>query len=405
LIAPALMVFAPLGAAALLALAGSLLLASDWRSSLAAIRPVAPLAIVLAFLSLWGAFTALWSPLPLHSALQGGRLLLLSALGLIVFGSGLSLSPRDAKRLGRAAVAGVTIAVLLLQIELWSGAVLAHWLSGAPRDTDLSLTRYDRGATFLLLASWPAAAALAAAARWRLLGLGVVVVAGTLFALNSVASDLAAVGGLAALLVAWRMPRLIAALLISGVALLAFALPVLAPDGRTIEQMHQAAPALKQSAIHRLVIWRFASERIAERPFLGWGMDASRALPGGHAHVREVMPEVTIQESDEVLPLHPHDAALQWRLELGVPGTLLCLVGLFAVLWPIVANPAMVPRDRALALGYAASVLAIAMLSFGAWQAWWLSSVWLTAALLAGIGQDAQRAPERGVVDGSFRAR
>ena len=46
----------------------------------------------------------------------------------------------------------------------------------------------------------------------------------------------------------------------------------------------------------------------------------------------------------------------------------------------IAANRQIPPAQRALALGYAAGVLTIAMLSFGAWQAWWLSTVWLTAS-------------------------
>jgi hypothetical protein len=55
------------------------------------------------------------------------------------------------------------------------------------------------------------------------------------------------------------------------------------------------------------------------------------------------------------------------------------------VLWRVANGGRMSPLQRALALGYAASVLTIAMLSFGAWQAWWLSTLWLTAAFLAGV--------------------
>jgi O-antigen ligase len=86
-----------------------------------------------------------------------------------------------------------------------------------------------------------------------------------------------------------------------------------------------------------------------------------------------------------MLPLHPHDAALQWRLELGLPGGLLCVAILATVLWRVADSAHTPPPQRALALGCAAAVLTIAMLSFGAWQAWWLSSIWLVAALLAGV--------------------
>src|SRR5262249_19741940 len=35
------------------------------------------------------------------------------------------------------------------------------------------------------------------------------------------------------------------------------------------------------SVTHRMLIWRFVSDRIAERPVLGWGLNSSRAIPGG----------------------------------------------------------------------------------------------------------------------------
>ena len=50
--------------------------------------------------------------------------------------------------------------------------------------------------------------------------------------------------------------------------------------------MFERADAFKDSAGHRLEIWHFAGQRIAERPLLGWGLDASRAIPGGNALIR-----------------------------------------------------------------------------------------------------------------------
>ncbi|HET7594167.1 MAG TPA: O-antigen ligase family protein, partial [Stellaceae bacterium] len=179
--------------------------------------------------------------------------------------------------------------------------------------------------------------------------------------------------------------RLTAALMVGATLLMVVVFPLVAPGGPAIEQIRQEAPSLKESAIHRLIIWRFVADRIAERPLLGWGMDASRAIPGGEAHASDVMPEVKLTGIVTMLPLHPHDAALQWRLELGLAGALLCVAIVGLVLWRVAAGTAGPPAQRALALGCAAAVLTIAMLSFGAWQAWWLSAVWLTAALVAGV--------------------
>jgi O-antigen ligase len=142
--------------------------------------------------------------------------------------------------------------------------------------------------------------------------------------------------------------------------------------------------------VHRLVIWRFVAERIGDRPVLGWGMDASRAVPGGKSLVNDLYPQVTINDRAEALPLHPHDAALQWRLELGLPGTLLALAALARLLWPLARITDT--WQRALVFGYAASALTVALLSFGAWQAWWLSTLWLGAALLARLGERREAA-------------
>jgi O-antigen ligase len=245
--------------------------------------------------------------------------------------------------------------------------------------------RYDRGVTFLALTAWPAAAALVARRGILPLLVGVIGVAFTLVLFRSTTTLLAGVTGVVAALIAWRLPRLTAALMVGTTLLMVVVFPLVAPGGPAIDQIRQGAPMLKESAIHRLIIWRFVADRIAERPVLGWGMDASRAIPGGEAHASDAMPEVKMSGIVTMLPLHPHDAALQWRLELGLPGALLCIAIVALALWRIAGSPSTPPPHRALALGCAAAVLTVAMLSFGAWQAWWLSSIWLIAALLAGV--------------------
>ena len=385
IVAPPVAVLTPLAVAPLLALLAAALLASDGRRCLVAVRSFAPLAALLALLSVWGALSALWSPIPDHSLFEAGRFLLIGAGGLFVLGVGASLSATETERLRRAAVIGVAMAVILLQFELRTGGPLLRVLHRIPIDEDVPISRYDRGVTFLLLAAWPAAAALAARGRTVPVLLGALIVGATIFEFISRASMLAGGIGLAAMLVGWRLPRLVAALMVGAALVMAVVFPLIAPSGSTIEQVRRGAPMLQESAIHRLIIWRFTAERIAERPVLGWGMDAARAIPGGEAHASDIMPEVKLTGIVTMLPLHPHDAALQWRLELGLPGALLCLAILGLVLWRVAGSPDMPSLQRALALGCAAAVLTIAMLSFGAWQAWWLSSIWLTAALLAGV--------------------
>jgi hypothetical protein len=88
------------------------------------------------------------------------------------------------------------------------------------------------------------------------------------------------------------------------------------------------------------------------------------------------------------MPLHPHDAALQWQMELGVPGLAL---GLLIAGWAIARigwHKGLSPVRRAAALAVAIEMLTVGMLSFGIWQEWWLSTLWLAAALFAATGRD-----------------
>lgn len=386
LILPPLGVLAPVGVAPLLALLALALLATDGRRSVAAVRPHAAVFALLAALSAWGAVTALWSPIPFHSLLESGRFLVIGAAGLVVIGRAALLSEAEARRLDHALLAGIAIATLLLQVELHSDSAVARLIHRIPLEQPIATGRYDRSITVLLLMAWPAAALLAARRRWLGLVVLALAVGATVGAFNSRASILALVVALPASALAARLPRLTALGMVGTVLLVAFVLPLAAPDGAGIERLRRAAPMLPQSAIHRLEIWRFAADRIDERPLLGWGMDASRAVPGGKTPVVDRFPEVTMNPLAEALPLHPHDAALQWRLELGLPGTLLAIAALGLVLWRLARSRALDVWRRALAFGYAASALTVALLSFGAWQAWWLSLLWLGAALLTRLG-------------------
>lgn len=110
---------------------------------------------------------------------------------------------------------------------------------------------------------------------------------------------------------------------------------------------------LKASWFARADIWRFVSGEIPTHPLLGWGMDASRMWPN-------------------LIPLHPHNAALQVWLELGAVGV--AIVTLFwAWLWDRIARLCEADRGAgAAAAAVAVAYLVIGALSFGVWQEWWL---------------------------------
>ncbi len=145
---------------------------------------------------------------------------------------------------------------------------------------------------------------------------------------------------------------------------------------------------LKLSAIHRLYIWHFVAERVWERPLFGWGFDASRHVPGGDAMTPINVPS---------LSLHPHSVALQIWLELGAVGAIVAAL-LIAVIVRQIARPDADRFTQATATAALAASFAVASLSFGIWQSWWVGSlmlmiVWI-AALSANSGPPRHAAAE-----------
>lgn len=147
------------------------------------------------------------------------------------------------------------------------------------------------------------------------------------------------------------------------------------------EQIRTTVQRVQASAYHRLIIWNFASDRIAERPWFGWGLDSSRAIPGGR-DVAQLPPDPWGQGG--LLPLHPHNAALQVRLELELIGLIIVLLLIAVPLWRL---PDRISNRSSLAaaLGAATVMLVVAFASFGIWQSWWLCTLWISVSLCTAI--------------------
>ena len=137
---------------------------------------------------------------------------------------------------------------------------------------------------------------------------------------------------------------------------------------------------LPNSAISRLLIWQFATQHIFEKPFLGWGMNTARQIPGsGEKYTLKVdTPNnkkiVLFRES--FLPLHPHNASLQIWLELGAVGAI--IIAVFG--WIFIRKLEDDDTDPVL-FGVVISILAFNFISFGVWQSWWISTQFLCLGL------------------------
>ena len=355
-----LLVAAPRAAAVLVAgaglCAGGLALAD--RAALSWRGLAAPAALFAALL-IWGAVSALWAPEPGHSLAFSARLFGLFAAALVLAAAAPGIAAPA--RLSRCLIAGFVVALAMAAVDFASHGWLTQPFSTRPY-RPAWLNQAANGFAILVL---PCAAALAGRGR-RMAALA--------FALAAVAAVLALVGSAAK--VALDAGLATAALFALGgarVARLAAILSVLvivtAPLTfarlERLPRLAEFAEALKQSAGHRLLIWSFVGDRIAERPLQGWGLDAARAIPGGSEPIRH---------GETWLPLHPHNAPLQLWLELGAPGAVIgALVA--AQLWRALAA-ARWPRPFAAAAGGSLAAALVACLgAYGIWQEWWLGSL------------------------------
>ena len=349
-------------------------LALGWRAGWRPSLPSNPVLLLGLMLAGWGAITALWAPEPGRAALLA---LTLAAMMLLAHGAaGAAQGARLMQWIGFGLVFGLAAAFADWQ----SGNALRAAVRGL-KEVPASLMFGLKPAASLMALLLPMGFALPWPwfARAALLVLG----AGVLIALPGETARLATIAGLAAALLSLAAPRLMPKLVGVGVAVLILLMPLLVAF---IPQLPSAN--LPPSAVHRLVIWDFAAARIAEKPLAGWGLEASRAMPGGRAQPDAAMldrlnitapaqREFLVLPHVEVMPLHPHNGALQLWLELGGIGALIGAALMLALGFAAARSAA-----PAVGAGMLASAAVTGMLSFGLWQAWWLASLLLAMVAL-----------------------
>ena len=216
--------------------------------------------------------------------------------------------------------------------------------------------------------------------------------------------DLAAKVALLAAGLAWLAGRWhwrTAVLAVGTAAVLAALLSPLAAERLPSPQVTADWTWLPASSHHRLTIWSFTARNIADKPLFGWGFDGARAIPGGKTIIpvvrlkgcAQTAPPVVVPGRDqpvagdcvlweESLPLHPHNAWLQIWLELGGIGAVLAAW----LVWGLterLGGQAAAPPDRAAAIATLVAALVVCSVSYGFWQSWWQSTLWIAAAVTA----------------------
>lgn len=218
----------------------------------------------------------------------------------------------------------------------------------------------------------------AAALAWReggpLIGLLLLALTGvTTFGFDTQVNIVAFFAGLIAAIVAYYSPRAALSAIFGTIAGAFVVTPLLLPSLASVLPDSWMAH-LPFSWETRLAVWEFAGEQITQRPWLGWGLDASRSIDSI---------EVMRGFEHQLLPLHPHNAPIHIWLETGAFGSIL-LAFTLVMLGGRIAGARYLSRLQAAAIAWVAlSYFCFVFFSYGVWQEWHMAAL---ALAIAGTG-------------------
>ncbi|NKB49953.1 MAG: hypothetical protein GKS02_11415 [Alphaproteobacteria bacterium] len=336
----------------------------------------------------YGAVTGIWSLSPDRTLHIAVKLIPIIVGGWLLVGAAAQLDARGRQRTSSALLIGSGIALALIAIEVATDGLIQGLLRGEGFKGMGSLYHLNRTASQLAILVWPLWLVLDRRFGAVTAGLGIVLAAIALFSLDPDTPLLAVFAGGLFFTLAYFAPGFARALMIAGIFIIAVAIPIYPVALPVIDSTLLSWNISDFSLRHRFAIWDFAATRTMEQPIFGWGLGASRLLPGADGIAAQLGPRA------ETLPLHPHNALLQMWLELGIPGIVLALVAVVTVLARI-TRYIKGRKELATALTVIFSATLIAELSFGVWQSWWLVFLWVLAALtiaIAGGGSQSEPA-------------
>lgn len=118
----------------------------------------------------------------------------------------------------------------------------------------------------------------------------------------------------------------------------------------------------------RMEIWDYVSRYALQNPLYGFGVEATRQV--AHFGSAEIY-----QEGQTIL--HPHNFTLQLWMEFGLFGVAL---GMALIGYLILKLAKLPPRQARLMLPVLLSTLAVASVSYGIWQGWWVGLLFVVTA-------------------------
>jgi O-antigen ligase len=342
-------------------------------------------------LVIWGGLSWFWSIDPWHSLLATARLSIFIAAFFALSHSALCLSEKERALIRLLICAGGWLGIIAGLVVVVGTYGYTIW-SGEGEFLEDRLNHFNRTGAILLILFW-GALATTQQKYGRSISIPFLCMTGILcFLVPSSALFLAFLLGLCVFGLAHFSLTLSKALLLFAFLFYVVLMPVVTLIGPSIIAMTTELLANPIPQIHRIEVWQFCLEKIAQYPLLGFGFDTSHKIPGGETQVLLYVAPDGSATSGPLMPLHPHSAPLQVCLELGIPG--LCLLALLfrLAIRGIPSNMDRRSESRA-AVATVASGFTLAVLSFDIWQGWWLCA--LFSAVLCNTAIIARASPTK----------
>ncbi len=128
---------------------------------------------------------------------------------------------------------------------------------------------------------------------------------------------------------------------------------------------------------HRQFIWGFSFEKFKDRPYFGYGLDASNYIDGSQ---NEIGLELTGDMN--FIPSHPHNFLVELLLETGFVGTIFFLLFLLYINFKIY-NLNKSSNFHFFLIYFNGYFWGSSLVNFSFWLGWWQGSYYLLLSLLA----------------------
>ena len=396
-------IFAPKGLAPLFALSILLILMSPERRQLKKLS-IKYYSLILGTIVILAAISSIWSLTPEKSFITMLSLAVTFAGGICLIHVCTRLSASDRQTLRTAIIFGGIVGFGLLAIETSQNAAISQWLKSlvgyeiqTAANNRLSLNSASAIATLYF---WPWSILIYNQFRdWKAY-VGIIAACIVVLFSQSDAPTVALAAGISVFILSLLFSRCIVGILGTALVLSILLMPVLTealPDplssnfkssffAPSWEPTIQGSSPFFNSLNHRFIIWKTVLQHVKQRPLFGHGFDTARALYGPESKSLMTLfpsrPDIILKIRSEPIPLHPHNSILQVWLEFGLAGAIL-LAALTTSILITINKRVQHQRERAICYALLISAVSIASVSFGAWQSWWLSGLFLIAGIAA----------------------